>query len=127
MGRSSDKRGQQHDLLNCREFYFMMQGSFTPLASRGVPHIQTNESTPFEGAGLNMPHPWDLVRAKRARARMPAKVTSHLTEFSGKTPAGSRPSICAAVALVDLSKGERMNEAGRFWHAVALKATFLGL
>lgn len=120
MGRSSEKRGQQPDLLSCREFYSMMQGSSTPLASRGVPHLQTNESTPFEGASLKMPHPWDLVHTKRARVRMPAKVTSHLAEFSGKTPAGSRPSICAAVALVELSKAERMNEAGRLWHAVAL-------
>ena len=120
MDRSSEKRGQQPDLLSCREFYSMMQGSSTPLASRGVPHLQTDQSTPFEGASRKMPYPWDLVHAKRARVRMPANVTSHLAEFSGKTPAGSRPSICAAVALVELSKAERMKEAGRLWHAVAL-------
>ena len=96
-----------------------MQGSSTPLASRGV-HLQTNASKPFEGASLNTPHPWDLAHAKRARVRMPAEVTSHVVEFSGKTPAGSRPSLCAAVALVELSKVERMHEAERLWHVVAL-------
>lgn len=120
MGRAKEKRGQQPDLLSCREFYSMMQGLTTPLADRGVPHIRMNENAPFEGPAPKMPHPWDLVHAKRARVRLPATLTSHLADFSGKTPASSRPAVGAAVALVELHKTGRMAMAGSLWHAVAL-------
>ena len=120
MGRAKEKRGQQPDLLSCREFYSMMQGPSTPLADRGLRHIQIHEGAPFEGPVPKMPHPWDLVYAKGTRMRLPAEVTGGLAEFSGKTPASSRPSIGAAVALVELHKVDRMEQAGSLWHIVAL-------
>ena len=120
MGRSIEQRGQKPDLLSCREFYSRMQGPKTPLASRGVPHVTTDERTPFEGAVSKMPHPWDLVFAKRAKAHLPATVLDHLPNFSGKTPAGTRPSIGAAVALTELHQADRLHEAKTLWHAIAL-------
>jgi hypothetical protein len=84
MGRTKEKRGQQPDLLSCREFYSMMQGPSTPLADRGLRHIKIHEAAPFEGPVPKMPHPWDLVYAKRARVRLPAQVTGGLAEFFGK-------------------------------------------
>ena len=54
----------------------------------------------------------------KSRAKLPDEAL--VKEFVGKTLVSTRPSICAAVALVHLHRGNHWSDAQHLWQGVAL-------
>ena len=115
LGRGVEQRGQQPDLLSCRVFYQLMQGLHTPLQARGVPHLCIDQSAPCSASCKKQN--WRVVFGTRSRAKLPGEA---LVKNVRKTPVSTRRSICAAVALVHLHRGNHWSDAQHLWQGVAL-------